>query len=50
MENAEWILCPTCQNKARIKILSDTIEAFFTYVGKIRIPINIENTEDVDIA
>ena len=27
-----------------------TIEVFFTYVGKIRIPINIENTEDVDIA
>ena len=27
-----------------------TIEVFFTYVGKIRIPINIENTEDMDIA
>ena len=27
-----------------------TIEVFFTYVGKIRIPINIENTEDVDMA
>jgi len=27
-----------------------TIEVFFTYVGKIRIPISIENTEDVDIA
>ena len=27
-----------------------TIEVFFTYVGKIRIPINIENMEDVDIA
>ena len=27
-----------------------TIEVFFTYVGKIRVPINIENTEDVDIA
>ena len=26
------------------------IEVFFTYVGKIRIPINIENTDDVDIA
>jgi len=26
------------------------IEVFFTYVGKIRIPISIENTEDVDIA
>jgi Site-specific recombinases, DNA invertase Pin homologs len=27
-----------------------TIEVFFTYVGKIRIPISIENTEDEDIA
>jgi Site-specific recombinases, DNA invertase Pin homologs len=27
-----------------------TIEVFFTYVGKIRIPINIENTDDEDIA
>jgi len=26
-----------------------TIEVFFTYAGKIRIPISIENTEDVDI-
>jgi len=27
-----------------------TIEVFFTYVGKIRIPINLENTDDEDIA
>jgi len=27
-----------------------TIEVFFTYVGKIRIPINIENTDNEDIA
>jgi len=26
-----------------------TIEVFFTYAGKIRIPINIGNMEDVDI-
>ena len=27
-----------------------TIEVFFTYVGKIRIPTNMKNTKDVDIA
>lgn len=25
MKNSEWILCPVCQNKTRVKIRPDTV-------------------------
>lgn len=25
MENTEWILCPVCHNKTRVKIREDTV-------------------------
>ena len=37
MENNEWILCPVCQSKTRIRIRSDTIlENFPLYYPKCK--------------
>lgn len=37
MENNEWILCPVCQSKTRIRIRSDTIlENFPLYCPKCK--------------